>query len=267
MVTTPIRSLSLDHVVDEQLPGAQLKLVVARVQHEQLMAASDANKALAISDRLHDSLGGPRPMTAPGVVLQVGGRPTAGTTPAVNLGAWQYVSEAQDWVATVAPDFFSLETLSYESWEDFRDRLDQLVRAVSEVLSPRLVQRVGLRYLDELRVPGITTAADWSGRISPSFLGAASDPEVGASVTGIQQAVEMQGPNDTRVTLRHGTVRAVDGQPAYLLDHDCYLKDSTRFDAAFLRASYDQLHTLALAVFQRAITSDYYSQLKGGELP
>ncbi len=265
-VTSPIRPLSLDHVVDEKLRGAQLKLVVARVQHEQLMAATDAGKALAISERLHDSFKGPRPMAVPGMVLQVGGLQTAGAAPAVNLGAWQYISEAKDWVATVAPDFFSIETQSYESWDEFRARLDQLVKAVSEVLSPTLLQRVGLRYFDELRVPGITAASEWSGRIAPHFLGAANDPNVGASVTGIQQAVEMQGPKGTKVTLRHGTARAVDGQPVYLLDHDCYIEDSGRFDAATLGAAYNQLHTLALGVFQRAITGDYYRQLKEGGL-
>lgn len=265
-VTSPIRPLSLDHVVDEQLRGAQLKLVVARVEHEQLMAASDATKALAIGERLHDSLKGPRPMAAPTMVLQVGGPATPAATQEVNLGAWQYVSEGRDWVATVAPGFFSLETLSYERWDDFLARLDQLVAAVADVLSPALVQRVGLRYIDELRAPGVTTAADWSGRIAPNFLGAANDPHVGASVTSIQQAVEIQGPNGTKVVLRHGTVRTVEGQPAYLLDQDCSIEDSGRFDAATLITSFDQLHILALGVFQRAITDTYYGQLKEGDL-
>lgn len=135
---------------------------------------------------------------------------------------------------------------------------------MEEVLSPTLTQRVGLRYVDELRVGDIGSAGDWAGRIAPSFLGAAHDPHLGASVIGIQQAVEIQGPNRTKVTLRHGTVRTVDGQPAYLLDHDCYSDDGRAFDVEDLLGDYDGLHRLALGVFQRAITADFYRQLKDG---
>lgn len=256
--------MSLENVVDERLKGAQLKLVVARVQHDRLMAASDAAKAIAIQSHLDESLRGPRPMAAPGVVLQVGAVPGGDPAPSLNLAAWQYVSDENDWVATVAPDFFSLETLTYGSWEAFRTRLGQLIWAVEEVLSPTLTQRVGLRYIDELRVSGIAGPGDWAGRIAPSFLGAAHDPELRTSVIGIQQAVELQGPNRTKVTLRHGTVRTVDGLPAYLLDHDCYSDDARAFDVEDLLGEYDSLHQLALGVFQRAITADFYRQLKDG---
>jgi uncharacterized protein (TIGR04255 family) len=271
VVATPVKPLSLEHVLDEPLAAAQLRLVVAQVQHERLMAASDIKDALEIGDHLAPLLSGPHPVAAQGVLVQIGPpgmpAPVPAPAPAPNLSAWQYVSAERDWVATVAPDFFSLETLSYGSWEQFRDRLGNLTAAVSEVLSPDLVQRVGLRYLNELRVAGVMTAVDWAGRISPSFLGPAQDHEVGPSVRSVQQAVEFQGPEHSRVTLRHGTVETLEGQPAYLLDHDCYSDRSRRFDASNLLAEYDGLHRLGLGVFQRAVTPEFYLQLKEGKVP
>jgi uncharacterized protein (TIGR04255 family) len=254
--------LSLEHVTDEPLPAAQLKLVVAQVQHERLMAASDAKDALAIGRRLDASLEGPRPMATPGMVLQLG--TPAEPSAALNLGGWQYVSEGRDWVATVTPDFFSLETLAYGAWPEFRTRLEELTTAVAEVLSPALVQRVGLRYVDELRIAGVVAPADWAGRIAPSFLGPAHDPEVGPSVTSIQQAVEIEGPGGAKVVLRHGTVLTAEGRPAYLLDHDCHHDGGRPFGTEELVREYDSLHLLALGVFQRAITGDFYRHLKEG---
>lgn len=264
VVATPVRPLSLDHVVDEPLAAAQLKLVVAQVQHEPLVAASEAKEALAIGKHLTGSLRGPRPMAAPQMVLQVGAAHQSG--PPLNLSAWQYVSDDEDWVATVAPEFFSVETKSYESWSGLRSRLEQLTSAVAEVLSPALVRRVGLRYVDELHVPGVTTPDGWVGRIAPAFLGAAGDTDIGPSVSGIQQAVEIHGPGGSKVVLRHGTVRTTGGQPAYLLDHDCFIDDSRSFDADELTGDFDNLHRLALGVFQRAITEKFYRQLKKGGL-
>lgn len=159
-----------------------------------------------------------------------------------------------------------METLSYGSWTEFRTRFEKLLTAVGEVLGPQLVRRTGLRYVDELKAPGITAAGDWAGRIMPAFLGPAHDPEIGKSVTTIQQAVEFQGSGGARVTLRHGTVTTPDNKPAYLLDHDCYTDRARPFEAARLLEEYDGLHRLALGVFQRAITSDFYKQLKDGTI-
>jgi uncharacterized protein (TIGR04255 family) len=266
----PVIPLSLEHVLDEPLAAAQLRLVVAQVQHERLMAASDIKDALAIGDRLASSLSGPHPVAAQGVMVQIGPpgslAPVPAPAPGPNLSAWQYVSAERDWVATVAPDFFSLETLAYGSWDEFRDELEQLTTAVSQVLSPDLVQRVGLRYLNELRVAGVMTPADWVGRVSPSFLGPAHDQEVGPSVRSVQQAVEFEGPEHSRVTLRHGTVQTLEGQPAYLLDHDCYSDRSRRFDMPDLLREYDGLHRLGLGVFQQAVTPEFYLQLKEGKV-
>ena len=203
-------------------------------------------------------------MAVPQMVLRIGAANEPG--PPLNLSAWQYVSDDESWVATIAPDFFSVETKSYESWSGLRSRLDQLVAAVAGVLSPALVRRVGLRYVDELRIPGVTTPAGWVGRIAPAFLGAAGDTEIGPSVAGTQQAVEIQGPGGSKVVLRHGSVRTTDGQPAYLLDHDCFIDDSRSFDAEELAGNFDNLHRLALGVFQRAVTDDFYRQLKEGTL-
>ena len=231
------------------------------------MAASDAKEALAVGSRLDEALSGPNPIPAQGVLFHIGA--VAGPVePAaqMNLTAWQYVSEARDWVATVAPDFFSLETLSYGSWSEFRTRFEKLATAVGEVLGPQLVRRAGLRYVDELKAPGITAADDWVGRIMPAFLGPAHDPEIGRSVTAIQQAVEFQGPGGSRVTLRHGTVATPDNKPAYLLDHDCYSDRAHPFEASGLLEEYDGLHRLALGVFQRAITPDFYTQLRDATL-
>jgi uncharacterized protein (TIGR04255 family) len=262
---TPVTALSLEHVLDEHLEAAQLKLVVAQVQHERLMAASDPKEALAIADQLDDGLSGPNPISAQGVLFQIGavGAPHE-VAPQMSLTAWQYVSESRDWVATVAPDFFSLETLSYGSWTEFRGRFAKLMAAVGDVLSPTLVRRAGLRYVDELKIPGAATAADWAGLIAPAFLGPAHDPSIGQSVTSIQQAVEFQGPGSARVTLRHGTVTTPDNKPGYLLDHDCYTDRGRRFEAKDLLEEYDGLHRLALGVFQRAITPEFYNQLKEG---
>lgn len=263
MRRTPVTPLSLKHVVDEHLSAVQLKLVVAQVQHERLVAASDPTVALAIGKRLGDALSGPRSTQTQGIPLNIGAVGVTQEGPApVNLTAWQYSTEARDWVATVAPDFFSLETTAYRSWPEFRERFERLVGAVADVLTPALVQRSGLRYVDELKARGGLAPADWAGTIRPAFLGPVSDPDIGQSVTGLQQAVEFLGPGSARITLRHGTVTTSDKTRAYLLDHDSYSNDSRRFHAGELLKDYDGLHRLALGIFQLVITPGYYKQLK-----
>jgi uncharacterized protein (TIGR04255 family) len=60
-------------------------------------------------------------------------------------------------------------------------------------------------------------------------------------------------------------VTGPDGNGAYLLDHDCYLQHGRRFDVDTILEAFEQLHILALGVFQSAITDRFYDELKGDD--
>ena len=69
-----------------------------------------------------------------------------------------------------------LETTQYSGYAGFRPLIETVLDAVARTTQPDGVLRVGLRYIDEIRVPSIKNLpGDWSGYIDSHLL-AAVDP-------------------------------------------------------------------------------------------
>jgi uncharacterized protein (TIGR04255 family) len=259
-------ALSLPEPATEKLKRSPLSLVVCQVRHEENMAARDAKRAL----RVHEAIEIQYPVLEEqaGQELTIAAGPLGvQTMPGVQQRGWKMRSEDQRWNAVVMPEFFSLETTSYDDWPDFRTRLEALTRAVSAAIEPSLEQRVGLRFIDRITHPEVASPKDWARWIDAAFLGPIAHERVGEGITTSQQIVQVDAGDGRSMIIRHGAVRdtEADGQWTYLFDQDCYVQRGRAFDADQVLGVAESLHTLALQVFQQAITSDLYEYLKGGK--
>jgi uncharacterized protein (TIGR04255 family) len=137
----------------------------------------------------------------------------------------------------------TIETTDYRGWLTFRSVLELALRAAAELLKPEGVARVGVRFIDEIRVPGVEQAAAWSGWLDQSVLAPAGDDMNGAGFetstwTG---AAQYSVGTDKTLVLRYGPQQgyAVDPNgaikrpnppppgPMFLLDFDCFWEPRT----------------------------------------
>lgn len=248
----------------EKLARSPLSLVVCQVRHEQTIAASDPKRAVSIHDAVKDRY--PLLEEQSGQELTITAGPAGvQSLPGASQRGWKLRTTDQAWNAVVMPEFFSLETTSYEDWPDFRARLESFSRAVAEAVEPSLEQRVGLRFIDRITHPDVTTAVDWKKWIDQSFLGPIAHETLGQAVTTSQQILQLDMGDGRSIVLRHGAFRdqQASGQWIYLIDHDCYIQRGKPFNVDDMLNAAEELHTLALQVFQQAITPDLYNYLKG----
>ncbi|MGB3678890.1 MAG: TIGR04255 family protein [Candidatus Microthrix parvicella] len=256
--------LALPTPSDERLAHSPLKLVVCQVRHDQNFAVSDPGRAVATHERFADRYPEINPFEQAEVIFTAGPERANANTKQPQPG-WQFKSDDEQWTITLQTSYFSLETSAYVDWDDFRERFQELLDAVVDQYNPKLQQRIGLRYLDEIERPSAKQPSDWTGLIQPGVLGPLGDPEVGPSVRAAQQVIEFEGPEQTRVTLRHGCEPlASGGGTAYRLDHDCSRQRGRPFESADIVETLEALHTLALQVFQKAITPELHNELRGG---
>jgi uncharacterized protein (TIGR04255 family) len=256
--------LALPTPSEERLAQSPLKLVVCQVRHDQNFAVSDAARAIATHERFADRYPEINSFEQAEVVFTAGPGVANANTAKPQQG-WQFKSEDELWTVTLQTSYFSLETSSYADWDDFRERFVEVLEAVVSQYSPKLEQRVGLRYLDEIERRSAQQPSDWVGLIRPGVLGPLGDPELGPSVRAAQQVIEFEGPEQTRVMLRHGCEPLAGGDgTVYRLDHDCSRQRGRAFESAKIVATLEGLHALALQVFQKAITAELHAELKGG---
>jgi uncharacterized protein (TIGR04255 family) len=256
--------LQLPEPSTERLKRSPLELVVCQVRHERNLAVADAKRALEV----HRGLGGKYPALdeAAGMALNIIGGPAGVSTASDQQRGWNFRSTDGAWTVVLMPEFFALETRAYTHWSDFSARLGELVQLVQFAFEPSLEQRLGLRFIDRIKDPVLTSPTAWKGWINERLLGPILHGDFGPAIKAVQQVLQLDGGDNMEVLLRHGCVlegSAEDPVWHYLLDHDCSRSGGRAFSPEEIRDGAERLHTLALAVFQAAVTPKLFNHLRG----
>lgn len=166
---------------------------------------------------------------------------------------------------TLFPEAAVLQTATYHRWSvSMRPSLEAVLESVDELATPRVVIRIGLRYVNRFVDPAAAAVAAWKGRIDERFLGPICHSHLGDLVKGSQQQVDLAFSDNQGAILRHGPF--IDERSArsvsYLLDIDCYDSTPSSFNVAELADRAEVLNRTAASLFQSVITEDYRHQLQ-----
>lgn len=132
----------------------------------------------------------------------------------------------------------SVETTRYGNWPKFRGTLETALRAAEQLLRPAGVTRIGLRYIDEIRV-GSVEGHGWGEWLSPTVLPPASEAMIGngwvpVGWTGVSQ---YRIGEDRNLMLRFGPQAA---QPGFVVNPDGPLRrPGTRPEGPFFLLDFD----------------------------
>ena len=155
----------------EVYPNAPLILVAAEIRHPEASPLTDKDKQ-QLKRALGEELPVARPLLRPaGVVATIGPgtipqiQPTpAGTSP-------RYLSRDLTTSATFHPEAVVIETSDYPGFESFLALIQRVLNARLSVGPLDGVERLGLRYIDEIRVPNVGDSTSWADWIHQGLLG------------------------------------------------------------------------------------------------
>ena len=85
-------------------------------------------------------------------------------------GGARFVDGAQHRAVVVGPSRVAVDTTDYTTFSEFAAFLERVVAAVAAIAPGRACRRLGLRYIDEIRVPGITRVTSPSGEAGSTTL-------------------------------------------------------------------------------------------------
>lgn len=226
-----------------------------------------------LRDRLDDVL--PVLRTFDNRQVSVGFGPTGPEPPEVTRQRVLQLSDrAQSLVVHVAADSVVIKTADYQGWAAFRPVIDQVLRAARDVLAPDGYLRVGLRYIDEIRLPaGGGSVGDWEAYLNPILL---APDGLRAAAEGLEsggwQVLTRFAANDQHdVVVRYGpsdghavnpkepplSTRRRPAGPFFLFDIDSFWETNAgipEFDPEALGSLCDQLHRPVRTLFESAVT-------------
>jgi uncharacterized protein (TIGR04255 family) len=254
----PVR---LDQPDRTPLVASPLTLVVFQLRFETNAAASDAR----VARDFHERLGGRQgryPVIEPvtNFSLQVAGAP--GQEPSVSqrasMAGWRFRSEDSSWVASLLSDAVSLETTQYDMWDSFRDRLNELIAVLRDLVNPVFEQRLGLRFVNQVTIDGVLEPAAWEPWVNSFLLGPALHPQLREGLIFSRQQLALDIGDETSCSLAHGSFPQADGQGlAYLLDYDVYRQTGRPFVLEDVIDTATRFNDVALALFHLSVTQEY----------
>ena len=175
----------------------------------------------------------------------------------------------------------TIEATRYRHYPTFREIVERAVDAATQVLLPEGIARIGMRYVDEVRVPNISgdDPSAWKTWVDMSLLAPqlTAMEESGYTSGGWEGAAQYQTGPEQKLVLRYGprTGYAVSPHgplkrptvslpgPLFVLDFDCFWEptDIPEFEPAAIMATCDQLRKPIRALFDMLTTEKLRDEL------
>lgn len=249
-------------------PNAPLVLVALEVRFPEVESA--ATRAGQIRELVRSAL--PLRETMNVHTIQIG----PGGSPAITQQVFpRFITRDKTTAFTINPASVVIETTNYDGYTPFRDLIALCMTAAQSALAPDGMNRIGLRYIDEIRVPTVSTLpGDWSGWISDHLLAAVdatflADTKLTPKVW--QGHVQYSTGTDATLALRYGPAEGFAVQPEgplrrlkseaagpyFLFDTDSYWEADNsvpEFDADAIIECCDALHAPTRAIFDVVTT-------------
>jgi uncharacterized protein (TIGR04255 family) len=206
-----------------------LTLALCQVRFATKLSVNNGASVAPFQDAIQDEYPDPAPPTQQVAEIQIaspGGRLEHPGGPQSVL--WQFSDISGEWSVVLTQDFLTLETRSYDHFDDFLRRLERILKVLTDTIRPSVGRRIGLRYINEIR-PG---HRNWSRVIQPELLGPLAIDLFSQNCIQSVQVMNLKA-GEARINLQHGafstgtTVKPKPGlevpeEPFYLLDFDVY---------------------------------------------
>lgn len=261
----------------EVYPSAPLQLVAAELRYPMSPRLSTSDALSELHLLLSDTLPIPEPMTEQAVAFAPDSQPAVTAQQFFRLTNREKTLSATFW-----PVRTTVEATDYRYYEQFRELIERVVFALTSYSAPVGLERVGLRYIDEIRVPSVTQRpGDWGRYIadellSPPRLGLEADDQL--TPLSWQGLVEFEREEGFHLVVRYGALEGFAVNPTgtlhvprggatgpfFLVDIDSFWTPSesiAEFDPASLLRTFDALHEPVSAVFEKLITDDLRNEV------
>ena len=254
--------------VDAAYPNAPVALVTMEIRHPATDSLTESSSG-ELRRLLADLLPIERQAQDVAWTMGAGGSPTPAAERFV-----RYVNRDNTLAASMKTQAVVIETTAYTNFETLVDVMMRVIDARSQFSPIVGVERLGLRYVLEIRVPqGVDGRVEWSNWIAEPLLGPQRIAPDGLSLTEWQgAAVYRESQPGRSLIIRYGPgfgqaldanyhlrrVTRVQPGPFFLMDIDSFWAPSgsiPEYNRDEVISTYQALYSPARTVFQEMLTS------------
>jgi uncharacterized protein (TIGR04255 family) len=252
---------------DVHLSRAPLVVVLAQVKFPTILSIEKRDFVAPFQELIRDIYPKMRESKSAGLLIGPGG---------VNLPSkegvrWRFADADGQWRVTLGTNFISLETRKYLNRDDFVARLKFVIEAANEIFKPKLVERLGLRYVNRIVEPEVNRLPEL---LSPSLLGILASEGLKGNIEHTLTESQFK-LDDDKLLARWGLLPIsattdpnllppLDSE-SWVLDLDMFGAKGVPFDAADIATRYESYACRIYSFFRWAITDEFMKVYGGSQ--
>jgi len=247
-----------------QLRSAPLVRVLGQVRFGKIISINQENFIAPFQEHIRGIYPHFQKDTAKAFQVQIG---DAGVkTDTQDEVIWRFFDAPRVWRISLGTSAISLETLAYTSRDEFLDRFEVILSALSETISPGIATRVGFRYVN--RLDKLTDLQEVNKLVQPELVGILSDDLRDRVEQSVSHAEFKTA--EGRLLVRWGMLPAgmshdPDMAPpvksqSWMLDIDSFTTDKPQLEGflpASLKIATDSMADRAYTFFRWAVTPQF----------
>jgi len=182
--------------------------------------------------------------------------------------AWRFNSEDGHWRVSLTSDFLALETTKYASRNDFLKRLEMVVTALAAQIDPKLIDRLGVRYIDRISGDALAEIGKLVRPEVRGLIGGPASASVSHSITETiftkddVQALVRWGQLPPHVTVDPAAIEPSE-LPSWILDLDMFSSKPMPFSVEGVIADARRYMERLYTFFRWAVTDDFLRHFGG----
>jgi uncharacterized protein (TIGR04255 family) len=214
-----------------QLTNPPLQLVVVQVQFQPILGIADPKFVAPFQASIRSAF----PRLARMTTLELSVGPDGIETKPSSENGWSLEDLTGERRVLLDTNSLSLETRTYERFEDFLAVFMTVLREFVGTIHPGERTRLGLRYVNHFVFPGAATLSDWRTLVRPELLGLAALPDLTQDENVKHVLGEARlAQDESQIIARYGFLRSGAGFDGVPREEPYFLMDIDHFDVRTL---------------------------------
>ena len=249
------------------LPRSPLVRVLAQIRFPPIVSIEKRDFIASFQESIREDYAILRPEQTRGMMLV-----PQGVFPMESQVIWRFSDLDNIWRVSLAPDFLALETTKYVSRDDFVNRLEVVVYALEKHVGPKVVDRLGVRYIDRITGSAVAKISDF---VRKEVLGVISAPLSGNAQRVLCESLFQIPSSNSRLLARWGLIpsgETIDpniidaiAEPSWILDIDMFCAEQQSFNSERMIKDAKQFSERIYTFFRWAVT-DTFLRFYGGSI-
>jgi uncharacterized protein (TIGR04255 family) len=249
------------------LKEAPIVRVIAQVRFPPILSMKEISFVAPFQEAIRDIYPILRPEKSPAFILG-----SQGFEPTEPIMVWRFIDIDGNWRVSLTPEFISLETTCYSSRNDFLKRFENILTALNTHIKPQVIERLGLRYIDQLKGEDLTQL---SSLIRPEISGVLATELDGNVLQSINESLFTIPEKNSQMLARWGRLPAnvtIDPsaiepitEASWVLDTDIFRQESQMFNVELILEETRQFAERIYTFFRWAVTDEFLERFGGSK--